>query len=93
MPLSGMPWIFLSAAILFEVASTTSMKLSRGFAEMRPSVGMFCSAVAMILALRRLELSIAYAIWSGVRYGPDRDDRYCFELLVEVLRTVGSGAG
>ena len=46
------------------------MKLSRGFAEMWPSVGVFvfyrCSAVAVILALRRLELSIAYAIWSGV---------------------------
>ncbi len=31
--LSWMPWIFLSVAILFEVAGTTSMKLSRGFAE------------------------------------------------------------
>ena len=25
-----------------------------------------CSAAAVILALRRLELSVAYAIWSGV---------------------------
>jgi len=25
-----------------------------------------CSAAAVVLALRRLELSIAYAIWSGV---------------------------
>ena len=70
MPLSWMPWIFLSVAILFEVAGTTSMKLSRGFAEIWPSVGVFvfyiCSAGAVILALRRLELSIAYAIWSGV---------------------------
>jgi small multidrug resistance pump len=65
-----MPWIFLSVAILFEVAGTTSMKLSRGFAEIWPSIGVFifymCSAAAVILALRRLELSIAYAIWSGV---------------------------
>jgi hypothetical protein len=30
---SWMPWLILSAAILFEVAGTTSMKLSRGFAE------------------------------------------------------------
>jgi diketogulonate reductase-like aldo/keto reductase/multidrug transporter EmrE-like cation transporter len=41
-----------------------------GFAEMWPSVGVFvfyvCSAAAVILALRRLELSVAYAIWSGV---------------------------
>ena len=65
-----MPWIFLSVAILFEVAGTTSMKLSRGFAEIWPSIGVFvfytCSAAAVVLALRRLELSIAYAIWSGV---------------------------
>jgi len=65
-----MPWIFLSVAILFEVAGTTSMKLSRGFAEIWPSIGVFVfylgAAAAIILALRRLELSIAYAIWSGV---------------------------
>lgn len=70
MALSWMPWIFLSVAILFEVAGITSMKLSRGFAELIPSIGVFvfyiCSAAAVILALRRLELSVAYAIWSGV---------------------------
>lgn len=70
MALNWMPWIFLSVAILFEVAGITSLKLSRGFAEMWPSVGVFvfyvCSAAAVILALRRLELSVAYAIWSGV---------------------------
>ncbi len=70
MALNWMPWIFLSVAILFEVAGITSLKLSRGFAEMWPSVGVFvfyvCSAAAVVLALRRLELSVAYAIWSGV---------------------------
>ena len=64
-----MPWIFLSIAILFEVAGTTSMKMSRGFAEIWPTIGVFVfyvgAAAAIILALRRLELSIAYAIWSG----------------------------
>ena len=69
--LSWMPWIFLSVAILFEVAGITSMKLSRGFAELLPSIGVFvfyiCSpAAAVILALRRIERSVAYAIWSGV---------------------------
>jgi len=67
--LSWMPWIFLFAAILFEVAGITSMKLSRGFAELLPSIGVFvfyiCSAAAVIFALKRLELSVAYAIWSG----------------------------
>jgi len=68
--LSWMPWIFLSVAILFEVAGITSMKLSRGFAELLPSIGVFvfyiCSAAAVILALKRLDLSVTYAIWSGV---------------------------
>jgi small multidrug resistance pump len=62
--------ILLSIAILFEVAGTTSMKLSRGFAELSPSVGVFvfylCAAAAVVLALRRLDLSTTYAIWSGV---------------------------
>jgi small multidrug resistance pump len=70
MPLPWIPWIFLSIAILFEVAGITSMKLSRGFAEVLPSLGVVvfyvCSFAAVVLALRRLELSVAYAIWSGV---------------------------
>ena len=65
-----MPWIFLAAAILFEVAGITSMKLSRGLSEPLPSVAVLVfyliSATAIILALNRLELSTAYAIWSGV---------------------------
>ena len=71
MALTWMPWIFLSIAILFEVAGTTSMKLSRGFAEMlalgrRVRLLFRARSAAVVLALRRLELSIAYAIWSGV---------------------------
>ena len=65
-----MPWIYLSAAILFEVAGITSMKLSRGLSEPLPSLAVIifyiCSAAAVILALKRIELSTAYAIWSGV---------------------------
>src|SRR4029453_9598252 len=33
-----MPWLFLSTAILFEVAGITAMKLSRGFTEPVPSL-------------------------------------------------------
>lgn len=65
-----MAWILLFVAILFEVAGITSMKLSRGFAEPLPSIAVpvfyVFSALAVILALKRLELSTAYAIWSGV---------------------------
>jgi len=65
-----MPWILLFVAILFEVAGITSMKLSRGFAELVPSIAVpvfyVLSAAAVILALKRLDLSVTYAIWSGV---------------------------
>jgi small multidrug resistance pump len=63
-----LPWIYLLTAILFEVAGITSMKLSRGLSEPLPSLAVivFYLATAVILALKRLELSTAYAIWSGV---------------------------
>ncbi|MCJ7526500.1 MAG: multidrug efflux SMR transporter [Methyloceanibacter sp.] len=65
-----MPWILLSAAILLEVAGITSMKLSRGFSEPLPSIAVpvfyVLSAAAVILVLKRLDLSVTYAIWSGV---------------------------
>ena len=64
-----MPWILLAAAILLEVAGITSMKLSRGFAEPLPSIAVpvfyVLSAAAVIVALKRLDLSVTYAIWSG----------------------------
>ena len=66
----NMPWLLLFVAILFEVAGMTSMKLSRGFAEPIPSIAVpvfyVLSAAAVILALKRLDLSVTYAIWSGV---------------------------
>jgi small multidrug resistance pump len=65
-----MPWLLLSAAILLEVAGITAMKLSRGFAEPLPSLAVpifyVLSAAAVILALKRLDLSVTYAVWSGV---------------------------
>jgi small multidrug resistance pump len=65
-----MPWLLLFVAILFEVAGITSMTLSRGFAELIPSIAVpvfyVLSAAAVILALKRLDLSVTYAIWSGV---------------------------
>jgi small multidrug resistance pump len=65
-----MPWVLLFVAILLEVAGITSMKLSRGFAEPIPSIAVpvfyVLSAAAVILALKRLDLSVIYAIWSGV---------------------------
>jgi small multidrug resistance pump len=65
-----MHWYFLAAAIVFEVAGSTSMKLSQGLSKLGPSVMMFgFYAVAFAcnaMALKRLDLSVTYAIWSGM---------------------------
>jgi len=63
-------WYFLSGAILFEVAGTTCMKLCKGFTVLTPSVLMFvfyaCAFWLNTNAVKVIELSVAYAIWSGV---------------------------
>lgn len=63
-------WYFLGGAILFEVAGTTCMKLSKGFTELTPSVLIFvfygCAFALNTVAVKTIELSVAYAIWSGV---------------------------
>ncbi|MEK9733625.1 MAG: SMR family transporter [Paracoccaceae bacterium] len=60
-------WLLLLAAILSEVMATTSMKLSAGFTKAIPSammmVGYMCSGIFITLAIKRIELSIAYAVW------------------------------
>lgn len=65
-----MGWLYLVAAILAEVAGTTSMKLSEGFARLGPSLAMFAfyavAFVLLTLALKSFEVSVAYAVWSGV---------------------------
>jgi small multidrug resistance pump len=63
-------WTFLGAAIVFEVLGTTSMKLSGGFKNVLPSVMIFVfygfAFVCNTLALRKLDISVSYAIWAGI---------------------------
>jgi small multidrug resistance pump len=65
-----MSWIFLISAICMEVCGTTCMKLSDGFTKWLPSVLIFVfyglSFTLMTFAVRKLDLSLTYAIWSGV---------------------------
>ena len=65
-----MSWLYLVLAIVLEVSGTTAMKLSQGFTKMLPSVLMFVcyglSLSALTLALKRIEVSVAYAVWSGL---------------------------
>jgi small multidrug resistance pump len=63
-------WVYLLIAILTEVVGTTMMKVSQGLTRLMPSVLMFVmygiSFVFMALALKKIEVSTAYAIWSGL---------------------------
>jgi small multidrug resistance pump len=63
-------WLFLTAAIVLEVAGTVSMKLSHGFSNALPSVLLFlfygASFTCLNFALRTIDVSVAYAIWSAL---------------------------
>ena len=63
-------WAILTVAILLEVLGSTAMKLSEGFTKLWPSVCMgicyLLSLAALNFALKKIELSIAYAVWGGV---------------------------
>ena len=65
-----MSWILLVAAICLEVCGTTCLKLSEGFTRLVPSVLIFvfygACFVLMTFAVKKLDLSLSYAIWSGV---------------------------
>lgn len=65
-----MSWIYLILAILLEASGTTCMKLSAGFTKIIPSIFMFifyamCFS-SLTIALRKIDISVAYAIWSGL---------------------------
>lgn len=63
-------WLYLVAAIIMEVTGTTCMKLSDGFQKTAPSILMFVfyglSFGALAMALKKMEVGVAYAVWSGL---------------------------
>jgi len=65
-----MGWLYLIAAIVLEVMGTTCMKLAEGFTRLIPSLGVFAfysaSLAVLTLALKTWDVSVAYAIWSGL---------------------------
>lgn len=64
-----MHWIYLIIAIVLEVAGTTSMKMSEGFTKPLYGVLLFVfyisSFALLTLALKKIDVSLAYAIWAG----------------------------
>lgn len=65
-----MSWVYLFVAIISEVTGTTSVKLSHGFTRFAPSVMIFVfygiSLAASSVALKKIDISVAYAAWSGL---------------------------
>ena len=64
-----MEWIYLLLAAVLEVSWAIAMKYSEGFTRLLPSlitaVGYLASAMFLSLALKKLPLGTAYAMWTG----------------------------
>ncbi len=65
-----MGWIYLILAIILEIFGTSMMKLSNGLTVLLPTAAMFAGYilcfVCLSLALKTIDMSVAYAIWSAV---------------------------
>jgi small multidrug resistance pump len=63
-------WVILGFGIVFEVLGTICMKLAEGFTKLVPSILVFLfyglSLVSLIFVLKKMEVSIAYAIWASM---------------------------
>jgi len=63
-------WLSLFVAGLFEIFWAVGLKMTAGFSKLIPSVitvaGMAASFFFLSIALKKLPLSIAYAIWTGI---------------------------
>lgn len=63
-------WISLFIAIIFGVFGTIALKLSHGFINLKYIYAVIVyyaiSFIALTYAVEHMELSVVYAIWSGV---------------------------
>ncbi|MEU1421408.1 multidrug efflux SMR transporter [Kitasatospora sp. NPDC005751] len=65
-----MAWIFLAIAVVFEIAFALGTNATHGFTKLWPSVLTLVAAAGGIftlsLALRTLDVSVGYTIWTGL---------------------------
>ncbi len=65
-----MEWIYLTVAIISEVVATLSLKYSSthnsSIATVITAVGYLISFTLVWFAVKKIDISIAYAIWAGV---------------------------
>jgi quaternary ammonium compound-resistance protein SugE len=65
-----MTWMLVVVAGVFETGFAVLLKLSHGITRLWPTVGFAACALAsfglLTLALQRLEVGSAYAVWTGI---------------------------
>jgi quaternary ammonium compound-resistance protein SugE len=65
-----MAWLIILAAGLFETGFAVALKLSHGMTRLWPTVTFAMCALTsfalLTMALRRLEVGAAYAVWTGI---------------------------
>ncbi len=65
-----MHWLLLCLAIVLEVCGTTFLRISEGLTRPWPSLAVavcyLSSLAALAFVLKRIEVGVAYAIWSGL---------------------------
>lgn len=65
-----MKWLLLSVGIVAELFGSTCMKMSQGFTKFYPSIFTFVfwaiGLIIFLFALKKFDLSFAYAIWAGI---------------------------
>ncbi len=63
-------WVSLIIAIIFGALGTISMKLSHGLQKLKPSLCIIVfytiSFIALTFAMKYIDLSVVYAVWSGL---------------------------
>ena len=65
-----MAWLVIVVAGMFETGFAVALKLSHGMTRLWPTVGFAVCALTsfalLTVALRRLEVGAAYAVWTGI---------------------------
>jgi len=65
-----MGWIYLILAGIFETVWAVSLKFAEGFTKPLPSailvIAMIASIIFLALAIKTIQLSIAYPVWTGI---------------------------
>lgn len=64
------PWVFVGIAIVAEIVATSFIGKTEGFTRLVPTIGVLfgyaVSFFALSQAVKRIEVGVVYAIWSGV---------------------------